>query len=375
MKFINCLLIFTFLVSTACKSQDNAKVQTADPNASASTKALLANMKLLSTKGIMIGHQDDMAYGIGWKAPNGKSDVFKVCGDYPAVFGWDLGGLEYGSKYNIDSVPFSDIAKFAVEVHSKGGINTFSWHCINPLTGGTAWDVKSHEVVKSILPGGSKNQLFNSWLDDVAAFLTSLKDKNGNTIPVIFRPFHEQTGSWFWWGKDLCTQQEFSQLWEYTFNYLSKTKNVHNLIYAFSTGGSFSNLNEFSDRYPGDRYVDIVGFDAYQDAKQPNDEFTKSLRNQLNILVDFAKSKNKLAALTEIGFEKIPFPEWWTTVFYPAVKDLPVSYALFWRNAANRPNHYYMPYPGQQSENDFKAFYALPGTLFLKDLEKIQIYK
>jgi mannan endo-1,4-beta-mannosidase len=375
MKFSYCLIILTLLISSSCKSQENTNVQISDQYATASTKKLLATMKLLSGKGIMIGHQDDMAYGIGWIAPNGQSDVLKVCGDYPAVFGWDLGGIETGSKYNLDSVPFSDIAKYAVDVHSKGGINTFSWHCINPLTGGNAWDVKTPGVVKSILPGGANNDRFNMWLDNVAAFLSSLKDKNGDPIPVIFRPFHEQTGSWFWWGRKLCTKEEFRQLWQYTFKYLGETKNVHNLVYGFSTGGDFSNTREFSDRYPGDSYVDIVGFDSYQDAKQPNEKFTESLSAQLTILLQFAKDKNKLAALTEIGYEQIPFPEWWTKVFYPAVKDKPVSYALFWRNAANRPNHYYMPYPGQQSENDFNIFYALPGTLFLKDLEKAQIYK
>ena len=375
MKSLKCLIIFTFLIVTACKSQGNLKINLADPKATASTVKLFANMQALTTKGIMIGHQDDLAYGIGWKAPNGQSDVFKVCSDYPAVFGWDLAGLENASKVNIDSVPFADMKKYADEVHAKGGINTFSWHLNNPLTGGNAWDVSKNGVVKSILPGGSKHAEFNRWLDNVAAFLSDLKDKNGEPIPVIFRPYHEQTGSWFWWGKALCTPEEFKQLWQYTVKYLGETKNLHNLIYAFSTGGSFKNVKDYSDRYPGDRCVDIVGFDFYQDADQSNAEFVKLLTARLKVLFEFAKARNKLPALTELGYERIPDSVWWTKTFYPTVENLPLSYAMFWRNAANRPNHFYMPYPGQISEEDFKKLYSLPRTLFLKDLEQVHIYK
>lgn len=375
MKSLSCLIVCTFLVITACKSQEKINGHIADPKATTSTVKLLENMKMLSLKGIMIGHQDDMAYGVGWKSPNGKSDVYKVCGDFPAVFGWDLAGLESESKYNIDSVPFADMKKYVLEVHAKGGINTFSWHLNNPLTGGNAWDISSNEVVKSILPGGQKHNEYTLWLDRVAVFLSGLNDEKGEPIPVIFRSFHEQTGDWFWWGKAHCTADEFSQLWQFTFKYLTETKNIHNLIFTFSTGGSFENVKNYSDRYPGNEFVDLVGFDFYQDPNQSNADFTKLLTARLTVLFEFAKANNKLPALTELGYEQIPDPEWWTKTFYPAVQNLPLSYALFWRNAANRPNHYYMPYPGQKSENDFRKLYALPGTLFLKDLGKIHIYK
>jgi hypothetical protein len=375
MKSLNFLLIFTFLVAASCKSQEKLIVLPADHFASSATVKLLANMKALSSKGIMIGHQDDLAYGIGWKAPKDQSDVYKICGDYPAVFGWDLGGIENESLVNLDSVPFADMKKYALEAYSKGGINTFSWHLNNPLTGSNAWDVSQNDVVKSILPGGGKHEVYTSWLDRVAAFLSSLKDEKGEPIPVIFRPFHEQTGGWFWWGRAHCTADEFSHLWKFTFTYLTETKKLHNLIFAFSTGGDFTSTLEFANRYPGDKFVDIVGFDLYQNAGQSNVEFTKLLTNRLNILLDFAKKKQKLAAITELGYEQIPAAEWWTKTFYPAVEGQSVSYALFWRNAANRPNHYYVPYPGQISENDFRKLYDLQGTLFLKDLEKIHIYK
>jgi len=370
MKVLNSLLIVAVLTFSDCKSQGNMNGQIADSNASASTVKLLSNMKALSVKGFMIGHQDDLAYGIGWKAPNGKSDVFKICSDYPAVFGWDLGHIENGSAVNLDSVPFSDMARYASEMYERGGINTFSWHLNNPLTGGTAWDVSKPGVVKSILPGGEKHAEFNLWLDKLASFFSGLKDNRGEPVPVIFRPFHENTGDWFWWGKANCTSDEYRQIWIYTFKYLTETKNIHNLLFAYSPAGSFKNRDEYSERYPGNEYVDIVGFDIYQNPDQANDVFAGILNEKLNLLNDFAKSRQKLSAITEIGFEQIPENQWWTGVIYPVIKKIRVSYALFWRNAANRPNHYYMPYPGQKSEVDFRKFYDLPETLFLKDISK-----
>jgi len=375
MKPANSLIFFAIVIFSACTSLGNSPLKMTDPKASPATVTLFLNMKELSKKGIMIGHQDDLAYGVGWKAPNGKSDVYKVCSDYPAVFGWDLGHIEKGSAINLDSVPFADMAKYATEVNAMGGINTFSWHLDNPLTGGSAWDVTKNGVVKSILPGGANHPEFNRWLDKVASFFLGLKDKNGVPIPVIFRPFHEHTGDWFWWGRAHCTSDEYRQMWIYTVKYLTETKNLHNLIFAYSPAASFKDINEYSERYPGNEYVDIVGFDIYQDAGQANNIFAGILREKLTMLNEYAKAQDKLAAITEIGFEQIPEAKWWTGVIYPVMKDFQASYALFWRNAANRPNHYYMPYPGQISEDDFRDFYSLPGTLFLNDIKKTKIYK
>jgi beta-mannanase len=96
---------------------------------------------------------------------------------------------------------------------------TISWHLNNPLTGKSAWD-PAPGTVESILPGGEKNALYKSWLDKVAAFMLDLKGKNGEYIPVIFRPFHELNGSWFWWGKDNCSPEEFKTPVSFTEVYL-----------------------------------------------------------------------------------------------------------------------------------------------------------
>jgi Glycosyl hydrolase family 26 len=210
-----------------------------DKNATKETVNLCRNLKKLLNKGIMFGHQDDLAYGVGWKYEQGRSDIKDVTGDYPAVYGWELGRIELDNSVNLDSVPFGKMKQFIHDGYERGGVITISWHLNNPLTGKTAWD-PAPGTVASVLPGGEKHDLYKNWLDKIAAFMLNLKGINGENIPVIFRPFHELNGSWFWWGGKNCTPDELKQLYRFTETYLRDVKNVHNLLYAYNTDKFYS---------------------------------------------------------------------------------------------------------------------------------------
>src|SRR5665647_2432709 len=106
-----------------------------DKKATKETINLYHNLKKLLNKGIMFGHQDDLAYGVGWKYIPGKSDVKEVTGDYPAVYGFELGRIELDHPVNIDSVPFDKMRGYIKTVYARGGVITLSWHLDNPLTG------------------------------------------------------------------------------------------------------------------------------------------------------------------------------------------------------------------------------------------------
>jgi mannan endo-1,4-beta-mannosidase len=339
---------------------------------------LYHNLKKLEQKGIMFGHQDDLAYGVGWKYVPGKSDVKEVTGDYPAVYGFELGRIEIDHLVNIDSVPFDKMRGYIQQVYKKGGVITLSWHLNNPLTGKTAWDL-APGTVASILPGGEKNELYKSWLDKVADFILSLKTKDSVPIPVILRLFHELSGNWFWWGKDHCTPDEFKALWHFTISYLRDTKNIHQLLYAYNTD-RFSSKEDYLLKYPGDEWVDIAGFDIYQrnGGEEGNAAFIKDAGNMLTMLDEIAFEKNKIPALTEVGYGKVPDSTWWTHVLLKALGDHKISYALTWRNAGHKASgevEYYLPFKGQQSEKDFIKFYNEPHILFQKDITKEHLYK
>jgi len=298
-----------------------------------------------------------------------------VTGDYPAVYGWELGHLELDSSRNLDGVPFDKMKEFIAEGYSRGGVITISWHFTNALNGKSAWNPEPGSVA-AILPGGAKHELYKKWLDKIAAFMLDLKGSRKELIPVIFRPFHELNGSWFWWGQKWCQPEEIKNLYRFTVEYLRKTKQVHNLLFAFNTD-RFATQDEYMERFPGRDYVDIIGFDIYQREKG-NEEFSQSLDRCLSMLENMANALHRIPALTEFGYGTVPYDRWWTEVFAPIMDAHNVSYALAWRNAGKSPQgqyEFYVPYSGQVSAADFKEFYADPRTLFQQDITLKNLYR
>ena len=371
--------VIPFIVYCLAGSGVFAQEQPSDPKATAETRHLYGHMQRLVKKGFMIGHQDDLAYGVNWKYKEGGSDIHEVTGDYPAVYGWDLSGLERpGAANNIDGVPFKKMRRFIQEGYARGGVITMSWHADNPLTGKNAWDT-THGTVVSILPGGANHNLYKTWLDNIAAYLLSLKGKRGELIPVLFRPYHELTGTWFWWCRNNCKPEQFKVLWRFTNYYLREVKQVHNLLYVFNEA-DFSSKEDFMRYYPGDDMADLVSFDTYQYGDPAKDnQFVKDTDRKLAILDSIAAETHKIAALAETGYEQVPYAEWWTETLLKMIGKHPVAYVLLWRNAGYVPSmgkmHYYVPYKGQVSEADFKKFYDLDRTLFEKEVARERLYE
>jgi mannan endo-1,4-beta-mannosidase len=339
-------------------------ISVADPSASKETKYLFHNLKILSGNHLLFGHHNTLAYGIGWSDEDERSDVKDVCGSFPAVYGWDIGNLELGNLQNLTGVNF-DRTKFLIRTaYERGGIHTFSWHSTNPVSGGDAWDLT--RAVSHILPGGTYHNEYKLKLDLVARFFKSLRAETGNSIPIIFRPFHENTGSWFWWGKDHCTVEEFISLWQFTVEYLRDEKGIHNLLYAYSPSSSHSSSRDkYMQRYPGDDYVDILGIDDYNFFN--SGDSTNGLRC-LHVIVELARQKNKVAAITELGLN-LDNENCWTEFLKSVKKDTiaqNVAWILVWRNA--NTNHFFAPYPGHASVPDFLIFYNDPFTLFESNL-------
>ena len=375
-----CLLAFLFLQASCSQKLQvtDSRILPVDPKATQETKNLYANMKRLSKEGIMFGHQDDLAYGIGWAYEDGRSDVKEVVGAYPAVVGWDLGHLELGNVTNLDSVPFDRMRAYAQQVYERGGLNTFSWHLNNPLDPSkTSWD-KMDSTIQRLFNDPVALKRYDSWLDKVANFMTSLKGPKGELIPVVFRPLHEHTGSWFWWGRDHVSPEDYKKMWRYTIAYLRK-KGANNLLIAYSTD-RFLSREDYMERYPGDDYVDIVGFDLYHrpiidpavSSPAPDTAFIKDARRMVETVRQIGQEKDKVWAFTETGLEKIPLTEWWTNTLLPVVENAGLSYVLVWRNG--RPDHYYAPYPGQNSAENFREFYNRDDVFFMEEVDARNIY-
>ena len=350
--------------------------QVADPEATKSTRALFENLQQIEGNRTLFGHQDDLAYGVFWRREEGRSDVLETCGKYPAVFGWDLGSrFGPGKMTNIDSVRFRDMKRWIRKAYEMGGVNTLSWHLDNLVTGGSTWDTTA--AVRDILPGGKFHYRLTEQLDVLAELFKSLKTTGlvKKQIPVIFRPWHEHTGKWFWWGEHACTPEEYKTLYRFTVDYLRKEKGVHNVLYAYSPD-FFVDEEHYLRNYPGDDYVDIFGLDYYY-RMEKLERIQEDLPLKLTIMAQLAARHQKIAAFTETGLEGIPHENWWTQMLLAhlntATAEKSIAYVLVWRNAyhASKAEHYYAPYPGQKSAKDFVAFSQDERMLFQGNLPKL----
>lgn len=329
-----------------------------DPEATDESRALFANLRGIAGDQVLFGHQDSLAYGVGWANQAGRSDVHDVTGAYPAVYGWDVGDIETGADENLDEVDFEAMQRWMREGYERGGVITVSWHMGNPVSGGDAWDTT--RAIHTILPGGEHHGAFTRWLDRFAEFVGEVGD-----IPIIFRPFHEMTESGFWWGGQNVTPQEYVELWQFTVEYLRDRRSVHNLLYAYAPDWQETASEQaYLTYYPGDEYVDVFGYDDY--ISLISDATVPEMTRRLQMIVELAEARGKIAALTETGLKATPHATWWTGRLLRAITADPVSrrisYVLLWRNASEQDH--YVPYPGHLSEPDFVRFYDDPLIVF-----------
>ena len=361
--------IFTFIfVSNVAFSQPLV-----DPLATKETKALFKNLKRLSKNHTLFGHQHATEYGHGWSGDENRSDVKSVTGSHPAVIGVDISGFSGSSREAIEKSK-NDLRKNVTDTYNRGGVTTIAWHFLNPLSkGGFYWvDSVSVAAVKHLIPGGDAHEKYKTILKDVGDWANSAIGADGNHVPMIFRPYHEFDGGWFWWGKPHASRDDFISLWKITVSYLRDSLNVHNFIYAFSPDNTFNSEAEFLERYPGNEWVDMVGMDNYGDMGRDGYDLPAAI-NKLRIVSDFARKNGKLAAFTETGLESIPDTTWWTQTLLKVMKQdgMQLAYVLVWRNDIQSPTHYYAPFPGHTSVPDFMNFFNDPYTLFENDLKNI----
>lgn len=381
MKTTFVLALLSIFTMFACEQPDTLLVHNlVDPIATEETKALYQNLMDISGDHSLFGHQATLAYGYSWRGDTSRSDVKDVTGSFPALYGWDVADFLRDRNWGNagpNSTRWNKSLEYAKEGLHRGGVLTYSWHMRNPVTYKSFYDTT--RAVHAIIPGGEKHEEYKQTLDQVAKFFTELSPR-----PVIFRPFHEHNGDWFWWGKGLASEEDYITLWRFTVEYLRDEKGVHNLLWAFSPDRSRTDINKFKTDYfygyPGDDYVDIIGLDNYWDVGHPANNKSKEyqaveLVQSLTMTAQIADSLGKIPALTETGLEAIPDSIFWTETLLKAMTankwTRNMVYVQVWRNATRRVenrDHYYAPYPGQVSAEDFIKFKETEFILFEDEL-------
>lgn len=407
-----------------------SKVEMVDKAATAETKGVYAYLAAVgNTDSVIYGHQDDTWQKAGSSSLT-ESDTKDVTGSNAGVLGIDtlsLTGNEYSAtRYNDELAEKAGLEKVDTANQSiqkanvmaaarmtnynisNGAIVTLSSHMpnfsvvkensnYNPEVDPTyaKYDFSGYtpntltgDVANEILPGGKYNEKYNAFLDMIADYA---KQVDG---PIIFRPFHECTGSWFWWGAAFCDEEQYKNIFRYAVCYLRDEKDVHNIIYSYGPGSEAESVEDYALRYPGDEYVDMVGFDMYDsDPKTDEDgyDFIENFTRELQIVQAFATSHNKLLAITETGLASSSpdkghsqtvlhktgnnQPDWYNKMLN-AVADSKASYMLLWANFGKRDG-YYTPYVdsvnedgslhGHEMLDNFISFYNDERTIFAND--------
>ena len=352
----------------------------ADPDATENTKELLRTLYDLSqSRTLMFGQQNAGHIGISMDRFDGTdSDVKRIAGVHPAVVGIDaltLTGYE-GT--------FEQAVLVTKQLHRENVIVTLSMHAPNFAVcdddfSGYSPNRTEPLIVAEIMPGGSLNAKFLRYLDRIAEYAAAVTDDQGECIPVIFRPFHENNGSWFWWGGDHCTSYEYKELFRYCILYLQKEKGIHNFLYAYSPNGPFADEAEYLSRYPGDDFADIIGFDMYHDRPMASDTWMETLTNTCRQVCAIARDRHKVAAVTEAGIRMLdslggpieyeglspinnPRPNWFKECIDAIFSDplsSEITYFLVWSNFSK--NQFWTPYiidetHGHEMINEFTEF-------------------
>ena len=256
-RTISLLLIlsFCFLSFTACS---NGKKQNYDENCKLTnkysdkvTQAVYEYILDIKGKGIISGQQSSNK-----KNSNFEADyINEIAGKYPAIKGLDFISHEYDE--DADKTRFDDYQKVvdqATEWWQRGGLVTICWHWGTPPDGYGYESSKGEiDLTEALTDGTELNKAMIERMDEVAQYLVKLRDAG---VPVLWRPFHEFDGGWFWWGKG--TGEQFIQLWKLMYERYTEHWELNNLIWVL---GHATNVRE--DWYPGDEYVDVTGFDTY----------------------------------------------------------------------------------------------------------------
>ncbi len=341
-----------------------------------SVDTMLDILRAYADKGqMLLGHQNAGHIGICISTHDGTdSDIKHVTGSMPAVVGIDtLSFLGYEGK-------MADLIKVVKNLHRQGCIITLSSHMPNFSMGGpdTYYDYSPNNTTadcgRRIMPGGDLHLKYVHFLDMIVKFASSCVDISGNPIPMIFRPFHECNGDWFWWGRPHLTDEEYIALYRYTASYLEQA-GITSFAYCYSPNGPVKNSSDYMSRYPGDDLIDVFGLDYYHDRPSTGDGFFDSLDKSLSDLCAIASSKGAIPALTEIGMRMLDSgidyyeglapsgnPPHWFTELGSVVCSHKIAYLLFWANFSVM--QHWIPYVHDdwrhELTRDFIEFASMP---------------
>jgi mannan endo-1,4-beta-mannosidase len=389
---IALVLLAIMVLPFECHSlmaQEKSAVQPITVKRSTDTEALFRNLKKLVDNGqFMFGQANPttISYLGGIAKTNiSQSDCKDITGSHPAFYESDFMWYSQNSEFMQRDL------QAMREAYARGAVLGYCWHIrgknsqsFYAKVDGKATSDK--HLVKNIL--ANPNRVENPSLDWLLTQLDTLVIPVFKELgfPLVFRPWHEMNGNWFFWGRNNCSPKEYIELYRLTVNYI-RSKGVDNILYCWSPDKSAA-----MHYYPGDEYVDVLGMDIYEPGIMAYSAYPKMLK-ELGILTDYAYANGKVAAITETGCRKTDdgqfrypdvYPYFWTeNVLEPFLSDAKtkrVAWIMSWYGAnwrGDRSTEAYIPYVGMyrprsdEAVADFVKFFNHPASLFENDLPKM----
>ncbi len=254
------IALIAFAFAALLSAQTAANSSPVNPHASPEAKALLKYFYSISGKYVLSGQHNYPNHIARW-----SDRTYDFTGKYPVIFGQDFGFSGGEDKDSVEARP-AVIAEVERQWRN-GAIPTLTWHCVRPSSDepvtfreNVQSDISDFEWNELLTPGTALHARWIQQVDVVAGFLRQLRDAH---VPVLFRPYHEMNGSWFWWGAR-PGKNGSAALYRQIFDRLVNVHHLDNLVWVWNVNSPSPNAGPYADYFPGADYVDIVTVDNYQ---------------------------------------------------------------------------------------------------------------
>jgi len=233
------------------------KIQPVNPRASREARKLLAFLYSIEGKYTLSG-----MHNVIGRMSLYYDSVYTVTGKHPAIWGGDFGFAD--STHDIDNIKYRPLLVPEIEKQYRAGaIIVLTYHQANPaigepcnFIGGVISKLSDQQWKEVLTPGTTLYKAWSAQMDKLAKQLVRLRRAH---VPIIFRPYHEMNGNWFWWGGRKGPSGSLA-LYRQLFNYFTKKWKLNNILWAWTPDKPWPGVDSF---YPGNQYVDILGSDIY----------------------------------------------------------------------------------------------------------------
>jgi mannan endo-1,4-beta-mannosidase len=264
-----CAIAAAAVLAATCRM--GLAIEPSNPNATPEARALIELFHKISGKYVLTGQHN---------FPNARDRntrfYAKEVGKTPVIWSSDFGFAEDGDKDSYLARP--DIVNEAIRQHKKGAIVNLCWHAVPPTAdepvtfqpipgveiapdklASVQGQLTNEQYIELMTPNTALRRKWEAQVDEIAKFLKQLQDAD---VPVLWRPYHEMNGNWFWWGGRVG-ENGTADIYRMIYDRYVNHHKLNNLVWVWSVDRPSEPYRKYTNYYPGDDYVDVLALDVY----------------------------------------------------------------------------------------------------------------